>query len=113
MKVSGGESLTNVGVTAVQNGLVATTALTDVCESLDDTQAKFLALLTFIYGDVLDVTDASETTEEFTLDEEGAYSDDLVARLVEDYDGIVGARGYAHGVELIDPCCFTEVVDDG
>lgn len=82
-------------------------------ESLDDTEAKLLALLGFINGDILYVTDTAETTEELALDEDGAYSNDLVARLVEDDDGEVCARVRAHGVELVDPRCLTEVVDDG
>jgi len=103
----------NVGIIAVQNGLVTAIALTDVCECLDDTHAKLLALLAFIDGDVFDMTDASETTEKLAFNEGGAYCDDLVARLVEDDDGVVGTRGCAHGVELIDPGCLTEIIDDG
>lgn len=82
-------------------------------ESLNDTEAKLLALVVFVDGDILDVADAAETTEELALDEDGANSDDLVVRLVEDDDGEVCARRCAHGVELIDPRYLAEVVDDG
>jgi len=47
-------------------------------ESLNDTEAKLLALVVFVDGDILDVADAAETTEELALDEDGANSDDLV-----------------------------------
>lgn len=63
----------NVGITTVQDGLITAAVLTDMCESLDDTEAKFLALLAFVDGDVLDVTDTTETAEELALDEDGAY----------------------------------------
>jgi len=51
-------------------------------EGLDDTEAKLLALLAFVDGDILNMTDTAETAEKLALDEDGAYSDDLVARLV-------------------------------
>lgn len=82
-------------------------------ESLDDTETKLLALLGFINGDVFYVTDTAKTTEELALDEDGADSNDLVARLVEDDDGEVCARVCAHGVELVDPRCLAKVIDNG
>jgi len=109
----GGKSLTNVGIIAVQNGLVTTPVLTDGCKSLDDTQTELLPLLAFVYCDILDVTHASKSSEKLALDEYSAYSNDLVAGLVEDDDGIVGVRRLPHGVELVDPSSLSKVVDDG
>jgi hypothetical protein len=82
-------------------------------ESLDDTEAKLLSLLGFINGDILYVTDTAETAEELAFDEDGAYSNNLVARFVEDDDGEICTRACAHGVELVDPRYLAEVVDDG
>jgi hypothetical protein len=82
-------------------------------EGLDDTKAKFLALLAFVDGDILNVTNTAETTEELALDEDGTYSNDLVTRLVENDNGEVCTRDCAHGVELVDPCYLAEIVDDG
>lgn len=48
---------TLVGLTTVQNGLVASDLVGDVVQSLDDAETEFLALLIFGYCDVFDVTD--------------------------------------------------------
>lgn len=100
--------LTNVGVITVRNGLRTATALTNIREGQDDTETKLLSLLALVDGDILNVTNAAETAEKHALDDDSAYSDDLVARLVEDDDGEVCARGCAHGVELADPRYFAE-----
>lgn len=91
---------------------IAPAALTYMCEGLDDKEAKLLVLVAFGDGDILNMTDAAKTEEELAMDEDSAYSDDLVACFVEDDDGEVCARGCAHGVELIDPYFLAEIIDD-
>lgn len=82
-------------------------------ECLDDAQAEFLALLAFVDGNVLNVTDAAETAEELAFDKDGTDADDAVAGVVDDDEGVVCSGEGAHGMELVHPGGFTEVVDDG
>lgn len=105
--------LTYIGVAAVQDGLVATVVLTDVCEGLYDAQSEFFALLALVDGNVLDVPDAAETTKELAFDEDGADTYDTVAGIVDDDEGVVCIGEGTHGMELVHPGCFTKVVDDG
>jgi hypothetical protein len=105
--------LTDIGVAAVQDGLVATAVLANVREGLDDALTKLFALLGLVDGNVLDVTDGAETAEELALDEDAADTDDAVAGVVDDDEGVVCPGHCAHGVELVHPGGFTEVVDDG
>ena len=105
--------LTYIGVAAVQDGLVATTVLTNVRESLDDALTEFFALLALVDGNVFNVPDAAETAEELAFNENAADTDDTVTGIVDDDEGIVCFWDGAHGVELVHPGCFTEVVDDG
>ena len=82
-------------------------------EGLDDALTKLLALLALVDGNVLNVTDEAKTAEELALDEDAADADDAVAGVVDDDEGIVCLGHCAHGVELVHPRGFTEVVDDG
>lgn len=52
---------TFVGVAAVENALVAADLFGDVVESLDESEAKLLALLVFGNGDIFNVPDCTET----------------------------------------------------
>ena len=89
---SADQRLTYVAIAAVENRLVAATVLADSSEGLDDAQAKLLALLALVDGDVLDVAYGAEPAEELAFDEDGADGDDAVGRAVDDDDGVVCAR---------------------
>ena len=82
-------------------------------EGLDDALTELLALLILVDGNVLNVTDGAEPAEELAFDEDAADADDVVAGVVDDDEGVVCAGYCAHGVELVHPGCFAEVVDDG
>lgn len=82
-------------------------------EGLDDALTELLALLILVDGNVLNVTDGTETAEELAFDEDTADANDAVAGVIDDDEGIVRAGYCAHGVELVHPGCFAEVVDDG
>ena len=110
---SADQQLTYVAIAAVENRLVAAAVLADSSEGLDDAQAKLLALLALVDGDVLDVADGAEPAEELALDEDGADGDDAVGRAVDDDDGVVGAGRRAEGVELRAPGVLAGVCDDG
>lgn len=82
-------------------------------EGLDDTLTELFALLALVDGNVLNVTDAAETAEELAFDEDAADTDDAVAGVVNDDEGVVCPRCCTHGVELVHPGGLTGVTDDG
>ena len=105
--------LTDVGIAAVENGLVATSGFADVSEGLDDAEPKFLSLLGLVDRDVLDVTDRAKSAEKLALDEKGADGDDRVRLDVKDDDREVRVGCRAHGIELSDPRMLTGICDHG
>lgn len=80
---------TYIGIAAVQDGLVAPIVLTDVREGLDDALTELLALLALVDGNVLNVTDATETAEELAFDEDATDANDAVAGVVDEDEGVV------------------------
>lgn len=56
---------TLVGFTAVQDALVATNLFGDVVEGLDDSKAKFLALLVLCNGDIFNMPNGTEIVNAF------------------------------------------------
>lgn len=102
-RISCRKVLTYVLVATVQDSLVASTVLADTCQSLDDAETKFLPLLTFVNGNIFNVANASETAEEFPLDEDGSNRDNPVRGLVYDDYPIVCVCCRLRGVELRDP----------
>ena len=105
--------LTDVGIAAVENGLVATGGLADVSEGLDDAEPEFLSLLGFVDRDVLDVTDGAKSAEKLALDEKGADGDDRVRLDVKDDDRKVCVGCCAHGIELSDPRLLSGICHHG
>lgn len=61
-----------VGLTAVEDALVAPDLLGDGVEGLDDAQTELLALLVLGDGDVFDVADEPHIVDELSLDNDGA-----------------------------------------
>lgn len=105
--------LTNIRVTAVQDGLIAPAVLADPSQSLDDAQADLLPLDILVDRDVLDVSDAPESAQELALNEDTTDADDSV-RVAVDYDEcVVGVRAVLLLVELRNPGLFAGVCDHG
>lgn len=52
-----------VGLAAVEDGLVAADLFGDEVEGLDQAETKFLALLVFGDGDILDMADEPKTVD--------------------------------------------------
>jgi hypothetical protein len=77
-----------IGLTAVENTLVAPDLLSDGVEGLDDAQTKLLALLVLGDGDVFDVADEAHVVDELALDDHGARAHHR-RRLVADHQDVV------------------------
>jgi hypothetical protein len=103
----GWKRLTDIFVTAVQNGLVSPAVLTDSSERLDYPESKLLALLLLVNHDIFDVAHAAQPTLELPLHNHRSHSDDLVASLVHNNEGIIGPWAGAQRLEVCDPGCFT------
>jgi len=84
-------------VAAVQNGLITTQSLTDVSQSLYKPEPQFLSLLSLIHSDVLDVTHASQTSQELLLNEYVPGRDNLIRSLQDDYNREVYLVGLDRG----------------
>ena len=82
-------------------------------ERLNDALTEFFALLALVYGNVLNVPDEAKTAQELAFNEDGANANDAVTRIVDDDEGVVYPGDDTHGLELLHPGFFTEVVDDG
>jgi len=87
----------NIGLAAVQDGLVRTHALADSGERLNDPQAKLLSLHALVDGNVLDVPDGTETADELALEEDGADTDEGIVRAVNDDNGEVRLGRWGNG----------------
>jgi hypothetical protein len=84
--------LTNVIVAAVQDGLIATHALANASQGLNDPQAKLLPLHGLADSNVLDVSDLAKVAQELALNEDASDADDLIRLLRDDDKGVVGLR---------------------
>lgn len=89
----------DIGIAAVQNGLVAPNSLTNLCESLDDPQTKFPPLHSLINRDIFDMTHLPQSADELLLDKDTSHADDLVCRPVDDDEGKVGAGACTECIE--------------
>lgn len=105
--------LTNIRVTAVQDGLIAPAVLADPSQRLDDAQAYLLPLDILVHRDVLNVSDAPESTQELALNENTSDTDDPVCVTVDYDECVVGVRAVLLLVELRDPGLFARVGDHG
>lgn len=106
------EGRTDVTVAAVQDGLVAAAVLADDREGLDNPQAELLSLLRLVYSNVLDMSNATESAQEFTFDECCTDGHNAVCDLVHDDDRIVCAWCGTERVELCLPCSFSWVCNN-
>ena len=100
---------TYVGITTVQDGLIAPAVLADGRQRLNDPQSQLLPLLVLVHSNVLNVTDTPKAPQELALNEHTADSDYTVCVLVDDDELVVRSGCGPHGVELLDPCCLTRV----
>lgn len=73
--------LTNVFVTAIQDGLIATDGLGYTSESLNNSQSQLLPLLSLINGNILDMPNSTEISQELLLNENVPSCDNLVGAL--------------------------------
>lgn len=103
----------NIGVAAVKNCLVAATVLADMCEGLDDAHTQFFPLLTLVDSDIFDVADGTKTPQELVLNEDSAYANDFVSRLVDDDYAIVRLGQRPQGTKLSHPRVLPEIVNHG
>ena len=94
---------TDVGLAAVENGLVAAHVLGDVCEGLYDAEAELLSLHLTGDGDVLDVSDAAEPAQKFALNKDAASANDSIGFAGDDDEDVVRRGLAAHGIELSRP----------
>jgi hypothetical protein len=84
-----------VGLTTVQNRLIAADLLRDKVERLDNAEPQLLALLVLGDGNVLNVPDEAELVDEFALDDERAGADDGVGAVGDAEEVVcVVARGH-------------------
>lgn len=79
---------------------------------MDDPQSQLLPLLLLVNCNIFNMPDASQSTQELSLDKDTPNADNTVGRFVDYNNGVVGARSVTHGRELSDPCGFTWVCDD-
>ena len=79
---------------------------------MDDPKTELLALLFLVNGYVLNVPNASQSTEELAFDEESADANDTVCGLVDHDNGVIGISRSLDGVKLGQPCIFTGVGDN-
>jgi hypothetical protein len=100
---TGAERRTHVGLGAIEDGLVAAHGLGDVSEGLYDAEAELLSLHLARDGDVFDVTDAAEATQEFVLQEDAAGADYTIGLARDDDEDVICLGLAAHGVELSRP----------
>lgn len=92
---------TLIGLTTVQNRLIAADLLRDKVERLNNPEPEFLALLILGDGNVLNVPDEPELVDEFALDDERARADDGVGAVGDAEEVVrVVARGHP-GVALV------------
>jgi hypothetical protein len=124
---------TLVGLTAVQNALVAANLLGDVVECLDDSETKLLALLVLCDGDILDVADGAKAVDtvkelvsvvarriagridlQLALGDQssGSYNRSLCARSVLDDDDVVAASS-GHVIILLNEVVLGDIADGG
>ncbi len=103
---------TNICIAAVQYRLVASTVLADVCQGLNDPQTELLSLLVLVDRYILDMSDASQATQELAFYEHASHTDDAVGCFIDDNNRIVCLWGSAHGVKLGDPCRLAWVCHD-
>ncbi len=89
--------LTNILVTAVQYGLVASHVLANAGKCLNYPQAQLLPLHILANGDILDMSDASKSTKEFLLDEDGTAGHHSVGSLLYNGDSVVCLRFWFWG----------------
>jgi hypothetical protein len=92
--------LTNVILTAIEDSLITTAALTDINKRLNNPQTKLFPLLRLVHHDILDVPRASEPAQELALDEYATYRDDAVCGFVDDDKSVICPWRGSHGVEL-------------
>jgi len=90
-----------IGLTTVQNRLIAADLLRDKIKRLNNAQPQLLALLVLGDSNVLNVPDKPELVDEFALDDERTRADDGVGA-VRDAEEVVRvvARGHP-GVALV------------
>ena len=105
--------LTDIIFTAIQNRLVTSTVLAYARERLDDPQPKFFALLRLVDGNIFDMANTTQPTDELALDKDRADGYDRVCILVDDDEGVVRAWEGSHGLELRCPCGLAWVRDGG
>lgn len=103
--------LTNIRVTAVQDGLIAPAVLTDPSQCLDDAQANLLPLNVLVHRDILDVSDVPESAQELALYEDTSDADDSVRIAVDNDECVVGVRALLLLVELRNPGLFAGIGD--
>lgn len=71
--------LTNIILAAVQDRLVCSAVLTDMCERIDDPQSQLLSLLLLVDRNVLDVPDGAQAPQELALHKHSTDSDDNIS----------------------------------
>ena len=77
-------------ITTIQNRLITPTSFTNTRQRINNSQTNLLPLLRLIDGDIFNVADESQVTQEFPLDENTAGADDTVGLFVDDDDEEVG-----------------------
>ena len=77
-------------ITTIQNRLITPTPFTNTRQRINNSQPNLLPLLRLIDSDIFDVSDESQVTEEFPLDENTTGADDTVGLFVNDDDEEVG-----------------------
>jgi hypothetical protein len=102
---------TYVLIATVQNCLVTPNVLADGGEDPDHLCAEALALSGLPDGDVLDMSNHPEPTQEFTLDECTGSTDYLVSGHQHGDNHVVCPMACAHRLELRSPCFRPWVAD--
>lgn len=73
-----------VGFATIKNTLVASNIFCNVVQGLYDPQSKLLALLVFVYRNVLDMADPAQAMDEFALYNDCSRADNARVRVAND-----------------------------
>lgn len=101
--------LTDIVHTAIQDRLVRSQRLADLCQRRNDPQPQPLPLDLLIDSDIFDVSDETEATQELPLHEDRSGRDDLVVLLVHDSNDDIRRREAGMRYGLVDGAKFVEV----